>query len=88
MIKLPGFYTEEIWIRGGSIPQHKKYIGKYYISWSSCESFNDKAGFNTGLLGEYEYILNKFCKVQFPDKLNLRRYCNTISEYRFVCRFA
>lgn len=66
-IILPGLYTEEIWKRGGSIPEHKKYIGKYYISWSSCESFNDKAGFNTGLLGEYEYILNKFCKVKFPD---------------------
>ncbi len=67
MIILPGQYTEGVWIRGGSIPQHKKYIGKYYISWSSCESFNDKSGFNTGLLGEFEYILNKFCNTKFPD---------------------
>ncbi len=67
MIILPGQYTEEVWIRGGSIPQYKKYIGKYYISWSSCESFNDKSGFNTGLLGEFEYILNKFCNTKFPD---------------------
>ena len=52
-IILPGLYTEEIWIRGGSILEHEKFIGKHYISWSSCESFNAKAGFNTGLLGEY-----------------------------------
>ena len=66
-IILPGLYTEEIWIRGGSILEHEKFIGKHYISWSSCESFNAKAGFNTGLLGEYEYILNKFCNTEFPD---------------------
>lgn len=67
MIILPGVYTDVVWKRGGSIAEHKKFIGKYYISWSSCESFNEKSGFNTGLLGEYEYILNKFCGVKFPD---------------------
>lgn len=67
MIVLPAQYTEEIWLRGGSIPQHKKYIGKHYLSWSQIESFNDKAGFNTGLLGQFEYILNKFQGVKFPD---------------------
>jgi len=67
MLILPGVYTEEIWKRGGSNPQHKKFIGKYYVSWSQVESFNDKNGFNTGLLGEYEYILNKFCGVKFPE---------------------
>lgn len=66
-IILPGVYTETIWKRGGSNPKHKKFIGKHYISWSSCESFNDKAGFNTGLLGEYEFMLNKFLGVKFPD---------------------
>lgn len=66
-MKLPGIYTKDVWIRGGSLPEHEKYIGKAYVSWSQVESFNDKAGFNTGLLGEFEYILNKFCKVQFPD---------------------
>lgn len=66
-IVLPGIYTEETWKRGGSNPKHKKFIGKYYVSWSQVESFNDKTGFNTGLIGEYEYILNKFCKVKFPD---------------------
>lgn len=66
-IILPGVYTEEIWKRGGSNLQHKKFIGKYYVSWSQVESFNDKSGFNTGLLGEFEYILNKFCNVKFPD---------------------
>lgn len=66
-IILPGIYTIDIWKRGGSNPKHKKFIGKYYISWSSCESFNDKSGFNTGLVGEFEYILNKFCNTKFPD---------------------
>lgn len=66
-IILPGCYTEEVWKRGGSNPKHKNFIGKHYISWSSCESFNDKSGFNTGLLGEFEYILNKFSKIDFQD---------------------
>lgn len=67
-INVPGVYTEEIWKRGGSKEEHKKYIGKGYISWSTCESFNDKSGFNTGLLGEYEWILNKLSKIDFGDK--------------------
>lgn len=66
-VKLPGIYTEEVWKRGGSKPEHKKFIGLYYISWSQIESFNDKAGFNTGLLGEYEYMLNKFSGIKFPS---------------------
>lgn len=64
---LPAIYTKEIWERGGKVKDHKKFIGKYYISWSSIESFNDKSGFNTSLLGEYEYMLNKFFEVKFPD---------------------
>lgn len=67
MIILPGIYTEQIWVRGGSIPEHKQYIGKYYTSWSSIESFNDKSGFNTGLIGEFEYMLSKFSGIKFPD---------------------
>lgn len=66
-LNLVGKYTEDIWKRGGSRKEHKKYIGKGYISWSTCESFNDKTGFNTGFLGEYEWILNKLSKVEFPD---------------------
>ena len=64
---LPGVYTKEIWERGGKVKEHKKFIGKFYISWSSIESFNDKSGFNTSLLGEYEYMLNKFFEIKFPD---------------------
>lgn len=66
-INLTGLYTEEVWIRGGSVSQHKKYIGLPYLSWSQVESFNDKTGFNTGLLGEYEYLLNRFTGIKFPD---------------------
>jgi hypothetical protein len=67
MLNLTGRYTEEVWKRGGYKKEHKKFIGKSYVSWSQIESFNDKAGFNTGLLGEYEYILNRFSKVEFPE---------------------
>ena len=67
MVNLVGSYTTDVWKRGGSKKEHKKFIGKNYISWSTIESFNDKAGFNTGLLGEYEYILNKLTKISFVD---------------------
>lgn len=66
-INIPSIYTEEVWKRGGSVKQHKKYIGLPYVSWSQVESFNDKSGFNTGLLGEFEYLLGRFTKVEFPD---------------------
>jgi len=66
-VNLPSIYTEEMWKRGNSVPEHKKYIGLPYVSWSQVESFNDKSGFNTGLLGEFEYILGRFSKVKFPD---------------------
>lgn len=67
MLNLVGLYTKEVWERGCKNKNHKKFIGKSYISWSTCESFNDKSGFNTGLLGEFEYILGKLSKVEFPD---------------------
>lgn len=64
-VTLPGIYTKDVWIRGGSVPEHEKFIGLPRISWSQIESFNSKSGFNTGLLGEYEYILNYFTKAKF-----------------------
>lgn len=66
-IKLPRTYNEYLWKKGGSNIEHKKFIGKHYISWSQIESFNDKSGFNTGLLGKYEYILKYFLGKSFPD---------------------
>jgi hypothetical protein len=66
-INIPSIYTKEVWKRGGSIKEHKKYIGLPYVSWSQVESFNDKSGFNTGMLGELEYLLGRFTKVEFPD---------------------
>lgn len=66
-VNIPSIYTEEVWKRGGSVKEHKKYIGLPYVSWSQVESFNDKTGFNTGLLGEFEYLLGRFTKVDFPD---------------------
>jgi hypothetical protein len=67
MLNLTGLYTKEVWERGGKIKEHKKYIGLPYISWSQIETFNDKVGFNTGLLGEFEYIINRFSKEEFRE---------------------
>jgi hypothetical protein len=66
-INLAGIYTEEVFRRGGSKKEHEKFIGKPYLSWSQIESFNDKTGFNTGLLGEFEWMLNKLTKIDFGD---------------------
>lgn len=65
-INLPSIYTKEMWERCKN-PHNKKFIGFPYVSWSQVESFNDKSGFNTGLLGEFEYILGRFSKIEFPD---------------------
>lgn len=67
LIELPSIYTREVWERGGSTPSHEKFIGKPYISWSQVETFNDKVGFNSGLLGEYEWCLKYLSKKSFPD---------------------
>lgn len=44
------------------------YKGKPMISWSQIETWNDKAGFNTGLKGSQEYILKYFSNATFPDQ--------------------
>lgn len=54
---LPKFY------KGGN----EKYVGKPMVSWSQIETWNDKAGFNTGLKGLQEYILKYFTGVEFTD---------------------
>jgi len=64
---LPKTYSEFLWKKGGSNPEHKKFIGKPCVSWSQVESFNSKTGFNTGLLGKYEYIQKYFLGYKFPD---------------------
>lgn len=65
-IELPRIYTRDKWAEN-KIPEHKKYIGKQYISWSQIESYNDKSGFNTGFDGDLEYILSYFSGFTFPD---------------------
>lgn len=42
--------------------------GEYYISYSQYTSYKDKAGFNTGLLGMYEYIQGYFLGQSWPDQ--------------------
>lgn len=66
IVNLPRIYTQEVWERTKN-EFNKQYIGLPYISWSQVEAFNDKSGFNTGLLGEYEYILSYLCDKKFPD---------------------
>lgn len=66
-IQLPKTYTEFLWKKGGEVPEHKQYIGKNYISWSQIETWNSPSGFNTGLLGKYEYIRKYFLGEKFPD---------------------
>lgn len=66
-MNLGATYTQKMWERC-KVPHNKQFIGKQYLSWSRIETFNDKAGFNTGLLGEYEYMLNKFSKIEFVDQ--------------------
>lgn len=46
---------------------NEKYVGKPMISWSQIETWNDKAGFSTGLKGLQEYILKYFTGATFPD---------------------
>jgi hypothetical protein len=67
MIELPKKYTEFLWEKGGKVEEHRQYIGKNCVSWSQIESFNDKTGFNTGLLGKYEYFIKYFSGQSFPD---------------------
>lgn len=65
-ITLPSTYTQEIWERC-KVEEHKKFIGKQYVSWSQVESYNDDKGFNTGFEGDLEYILKYFSRIEFPD---------------------
>lgn len=45
----------------------ERFKGKYMISWSQIETWNDKKGFNTGMEGFREYILKYFVGASFPD---------------------
>lgn len=65
-VNLPQIYSQELWAKCKN-KDHKKYIGKHYLSWSQIESFNDSTGFNTGFKGEYEYLLKYFAGVRWPD---------------------
>jgi hypothetical protein len=42
--------------------------GEYYISYSQLTSFTSESGFNTGLLGMYEYFQRYFLKEGWPDQ--------------------
>ena len=61
-MNLPKIYTEETWKKGGSVKEHKKFIGKPQISWSQIESWRKAKGFS-GMSGKKEYILKYFLGV-------------------------
>lgn len=65
-ITLPNTYSEGMWAKS-KVKNHKKYIGKPYLSWSQIESFKDKSGFNTGLKGAYEYMQKYFSGQRWDD---------------------
>ena len=66
-LELPKKYSKEQWKRGGSRPEHEKFIGMPVTSWSQVESWTAKKGFNTGMAGNKEYMIRYFLGEQFPD---------------------
>lgn len=79
-LQLPKTYSEFLWERGGKVPEHKKYIGKNCISWSQIETFNSKSGFNTGLLGKFEYMRKYFFGEKYPD-MGWGTFGNQVEDY-------
>lgn len=67
-IVLPNIFTEEEWVQYGSNPRAKEWIGLPRTSWSQIETFKGKKGFNTGLLGKFEWVRNKLLREQYPDQ--------------------
>lgn len=66
-LELPKKYSKEQWERGGSRPEHEKFIGMPVTSWSQVESWTAKKGFNTGMAGNKEYMIRYFLGERFPD---------------------
>ena len=66
-LELPKRYDEVKWERGGSRPEHEKFIGMPVTSWSQVESWTAKKGFNTGMAGNKEYMIRYFLGERFPD---------------------
>ena len=66
-LELPKKYSREQWKRGGSRPEHEKFIGMPVTSWSQVESWTAKKGFNTGMAGNKEYMIRYFLGERFPD---------------------
>ena len=66
-LELPKKYSKEQWERGGSRPEHEKFIGMPVTSWSQVESWTATKGFNTGLAGNKEYMIRYFLGERFPD---------------------
>jgi hypothetical protein len=57
LIKLPKSYKGD----------KKEFQGKPMVSWSQIETWIGKKGFNTGLLGKYEYMRKYFLGETYPD---------------------
>lgn len=63
---LPKVFDKELCDKLGN-PEWEKHIGKPMVSWSQIEVFNDKKGFNTGLLGRHEYMRKYFLGEKYDD---------------------
>lgn len=60
-------FTKKDWEQLGKLKHAKKWIGLPRVSWSQIETFNDSKGFNTGLLGRWEWMRNKLLGEEYKD---------------------
>jgi len=70
-MELPKIYSQKQWERGGCLEQHKKYIGKPYISWSAVETWRKEKAFAPK--PEFSYLTGK--------QAFLTRYCLGDNSY-------
>lgn len=54
--------------------------GNYYLSYSAIKSWNEAKGFNTGLLGKYEFILNYFLGQTWEDKNGFAQFGTEVED--------
>jgi len=86
MLNLPKKYTKKSWIRGGSVPEHEKFIGMPSISWSQIEKYRNtpKESFNNrdGLI---DYITQYFLNIDDDsDRLKIFGAFGTEVE-NYIC---
>lgn len=58
--------------------------GKYYVSYSQVQLWNEKKGFDTGLPGKQEYIRKYFLNEKFEDKTGYGQFGSEVEAY--ICK--